>query len=102
MLSSRPSEARAGIHNHRRIDFGQAWSNIPCNREYRWLWVPAFAETTMSRKLLRRLQRRLRLFLRDPERSGALEQEICTERECHPPDGKRAGDADQRDNQRNR
>src|SRR5437762_9000989 len=63
---------------------------------------PCFRRDDMSRKLLRRLQRRLRLFRCDPKCGGALEQEICTERECHPPDGKRAGDADQRDKQRNR
>src|SRR6185312_6895621 len=44
-LSSRPSEARAGIHNP-DANVVRGWSNIQLDNKGVWLWVPAFAGTT--------------------------------------------------------
>src|ERR1700694_2115493 len=46
IMSSRPSEARAGTHNHRCIELYTAGAAIRSNYEVLWLWVPAFAGTT--------------------------------------------------------
>src|SRR5580704_16778091 len=101
-LSSRPSEARAGIHNHRTKFVERGWSTIQYNNKDRWLWVPACAGTTMERNLLRRLQRGFTLFRRDPEGGGAFEQEVRMRGQRHPPDRQRAGDADNSHDQRDR
>ena len=48
--SSRPSEARAGTHNHRWIDLRRGWGGHAVrNYSALWLWVPAFAGTTRWR-----------------------------------------------------
>ncbi len=60
-LSSRPSEARAGTHNHKyaletTLELQHGFSN-----EDSWLWVPAFAGTTVGpgRQLDHALQQRV-------------------------------------------
>ena len=61
--SSRPSEARAGIHTPCPIVFG-AEAKAFCLNEGRWLWVPAFAGTTKEDSIVKQ-QTRLRAPRRD-------------------------------------
>src|SRR6266850_7522694 len=58
--SSRPSEARAGTHNHRSWWLRKAAATAKRNHKGLWLWVPAFAGTTDGESLLRRRYRTLR------------------------------------------